>query len=324
MEPNKNNGNDGNDGNDGNNGNNNRKHKYVESDEIIRAPIPVKMGKLLDDDEDEEQEFEIFRIGIMNDSTLDNYIKQALIESKRESIDKKKNSKLIKEKKIEKIRPFIDLLNSKFDELASETREILQKKIYNWVDSTESENSQIQLNSEIMYNIFDFIDSIEEKETNKERALSIEKLKYKIHTIFVPYDISDYIEYCKLMEGIKIKSKLDEEERLENVRRQEELKRQEELERQEEEERICREINLRTELFSQFKIILNRIALCDKNIETIKNQISISIDQFIQLEINQIELEPEIYTNLNKFICSIRIDKKIKEELSKIFVHIQN
>lgn len=261
----------------------------------IRAPIPTMVDKLISYNPEDIDEFEIFKQKIELNDSIDPDLKEIMIQSRKDSIDK---FELKSKSNIEKIMRanIICCLSAKLKLNSNNNTGITQQensfilfKINEWIDGNIK---TIKLNSNTLYQLFQIIDIIKNERQNIN---SIE-----IKNIFEP---EDYFDYISLVDTIKIINKKIAEEKIEKKKLEEEK---------------LDKIKFRQELLSLLMLNLNKLSLFDNKIKTIKDEIEPIINKYINLEIEYIELNNESSENLIKFLNSIRISRENKDNILKL------
>jgi len=267
-------------------------------DDNIRKPIPTITDILIGNDTDE---FEKFKYTILSDKLIDNDMKQIIIQSRKEEIEKfdKKSKKNIENAiRSSIIAPLIIRIKDiNYNKINLNQKEYLIQQINKWVD----ENIQIiKLESDTLYEVYELIDMIKIIRSDIDE----EKLK----NIFKPKNYDDFVCFVDTIEIIKTQSIKEEHER---INKKLEKKR---LEEKEEEEKNI-QIKIRQNLLEILILNLNKLCTFDIQIKSLKKELELPINRFIELETENIELEKSLGEKINKFINSIRIIKENKEKL---------
>lgn len=147
-----------------------------------------------------------------------------------------------------------------------------------------------------MYEIYELIDDI------KNIRNDIDVLKIK--NIFKPKNENDYISYINTMEMIKSQSIKEEQER---------INKKLEIDRLKEEKNT--QIKTRQNMLEILFINLNKLSSIDIKTKSLKNELELPINKFIELETEYVELDESLGEKIIKFINSIRMIKENKEKL---------
>jgi hypothetical protein len=256
----------------------------------VPEPIQSRYDTLIDN---QMEDFEMFKNKILLDKTIDNEIKQILINSRKDEIDKfYENSKYNIENTYRSniIRLLIiKLKEEKFDIIGYGRKEYLLNQINKWI---EGKIQKIILESETLYELIELIDSIKSIYSDFEEI--------KIKNIFEPKNMDDYILYSDTMNLIKADSIKYEQMRLD------------------EEENKIKLIKFRKNLLETLIFNLNKLSFIDKEANCLKNELKIPITKFLELKTNYIELEEYIGKRTIRFINSIRITEEKKENIMNL------
>ena len=247
--------------------------------------------------ENETDEFEIFKMKILSDKTIDEDMKQILIESRKEQLYKfKSKTKNNIENALRSGIISILIVRLKNDNLVNidvETKKFLINQIDKWIDG---KIKVIKLESETMFELYELINLI------KITRPDIDDVGIK--KIFEPKNLDDYICYVDTMEKIKLYSIKEEQEK---------INKQIEKAKLEEEKNI--EIGERQKLLKVLIHNLNKLSLIDVETTNLKKDLEIYLNKFISLETNYIELNNGLYEKICNFINSIRISGENKKML---------
>lgn len=259
---------------------------YIELPVPFQEPIPVYEDKLLGDNQDE---FELFKQEIMNDQSLDNNMKQAIINSRRDFIisheDKFKES-AERTNRISMVAILITKLKQdKLSGLNYEQKSHILNQIDKWVDGTIK---QIRLEPEQLYLLYEFIEEIDAK----------------LKEIFTSYNPNEYAEYVSMMDAIKAQSIEDEKRR-----------KAKELENKQKQEAKELETKSREKKISQLITKLNKMSIYDNELKELKSQLDIPIEEFTKCNTEYILLNSEIHTKLMNFISKTRFTQDEKEQI---------
>jgi len=252
-------------------------------DDEIRKPIPVKINKILDD----EDNFEIFKQNILSDNSIDYNTKQIIIESKKEYLENKCKKEIFNIKKTKRINKIAPLIIKIKETNVILDKDIILKKINEWL---EAKISLIELDTENLYKLYELINSIN---------IIVDK-KYELKKLFSPINQDEYIEYIEIMDTIKNQILIEEKNK--------EIKKLELL-------FIEEKKNTRITNIKQLTINLNKLSIFDSKIKIIKEELEIPINKYINLETDFIEISKELYKNTIEFINSLRFDKESKEKI---------
>lgn len=278
----------------------------MDEENDIRAPIPSTSGILLDDGTDD---FIEFKKSILADNTLDEDMKQILIQSRLDMIKKfeaKSKSNIEKAFRSGIISILIVKLKSnEYCKINTDQKEHVLKQIDKWIDGTIK---IIKLDSEILYEINGLIDEIKFVRTDFDGV--------KLKKIFEPKNSDDYICFIDTMETIKLQSIKEEQERINKKMEQKRLEEEAKKKFLEEEEKKTQLIKVRKELVEVLIFNLNKLSLIDKETKQLKENVIIPINNYIELISDYIEIpNDDILIQFVKFINSIRIVKETKEKI---------
>lgn len=271
----------------------------IDEDINIRDPIPSTSEILLDDG---INNFVEFKKSILDDNTIDNDMKQILIQSRLDAIKKfndESKSNIEKAIRVGKISILtVKLKSDKYCKINTVQKEHVLKKIDKWINGTIK---TIKLDSEILYEINELINEIKFVRTDFDDI--------KLKQIFEPKNSDDYICFVDTMEAIKIQSIKEEQDRINKKIEQKRLE-------EEKEEKKTQIIRVRKELVEVLIFNLNKLSLVDKETKLLKENVIIPINNYIELITDYIEISNnEILTQFVKFINSIRILKETKEKI---------
>lgn len=273
----------------------------------IHEPIALKKNILINDDEDD---FEIFKQSILSDESIDNDMKQILIQSRKEQLDKielKSKQNIEKAIRLNIISPLITKLkdNTCF-ELNNEQKKYIINQISRWTDGTIQ---KIKLESETLYALIEIIVIV--------KSTRVDMDDVKIKKIFEPKNQSDYLSYVDMIEEIKTQSIKEEQERIN--------KKIEKAKLEEENNKAKMEkIKFREEITRELIMNLYRLGSIDAETKILKSNLVLPLDKFIKLEIEYIEMSQELFLQTQKFINSIRITKENKENILKSIKILSN
>ena len=255
----------------------------------IREAIPVFTGKLIDDDDDIDN-FENFKKSILADNTLDNEIKQVIINSRKEAIKKfEKKFELNMERTLRVgtiALLIVKIKNNNFRKITQNQKDFILFQIEKWI---EGDIKIINLDSDILYSLFELIDEIENY-TDKN----------KIKNIFEPENKIDYLNYVDMMDQIKLSSIKEENDRI----------------------NIQKYMKLRNDLLNELMFNLTKMSSMDPDSKLLKEQLTIPINKFIEFKTELIELDEDLKNKTLKFLNSIRIKKEDKENIIGLLNHV--
>lgn len=278
----------------------------MDEENDIRAPIPSTSGILLDDGIDD---FIEFKKSILADDTLDEDMKQILIQSRLDTIKKfeaKSKSNIEKAFRTGIVSILkVKLKSNEYCKINTVQKEQVLKQIDKWIDGTIK---IIKLDSEILYEINGLIDEIKFVRTDFDDL--------KLKQIFEPKNSDDYICFIDTMEIIKLQSIKEEQERINKKMEQKRLEEEEAEKKRLEEEKKNKLIKVRKELVEVLIFNLNKLSLIDKETKQLRENVIIPINNYIELISDYIEIpSDDILTQFVKFINSIRIIKETKEKI---------
>lgn len=278
----------------------------IDEENDIRAPIPSTSGILLDDGIDD---FIEFKKSILADNTLDEDMKQILIQSRLDMIKKfeaKSKSNIEKAFRTGTVSILkVKLKSNEYCKINSIQKEQVLKQIDKWIDGTIN---IIKLDSEILYEINGLIDEIKFVRTDFDDL--------KLKQIFEPKNSDDYICFIDTMETIKLQSIKEEQERNNKKIEQKRLEEEEAEKKRLEEEKKNQLIKVRKELVEVLIFNLNKLSLIDKETKQLRENVIIPINNYIGLISDYIEIpSDDILRQFVKFINSIRIIKETKEKI---------
>jgi hypothetical protein len=266
--------------------NNFLKEDKLEED-YIRPPIPTYNDRLIND------EYNIFEDRFEMNDENDDILQQAILESKKEYLDKceeKKNYKVIMKDKIdENIKLLIELLDIINLLENSFIKNIIKIRIEDYINL---ENENIVLEYDIYDEIIEHINN-NYKSSNKQDILKL----------FVCDDEEERQNYLNLIE---LSKQTHEEE--ENIKKE-----KEEIERQQ-----IIELNRRNELFLKINLKLLSLSNFDKNILELKKRIEPKIRDFIDGKNYTLKLNKNDTINFISFLDSIRIENETKNKILKL------
>jgi hypothetical protein len=271
---------------------NNNTNNFNHSNDFDDVPEPIqsRYDTLIDN---QLEDFEMFKNKILLDKTIDNDIKQILINSRKDEIDKfyentKYNIENTYRSNIIRLL-IIKLKEEKFDIVGYGRKEYLLNQINKWI---EGKIQKIILESETLYELIELIDSIKSIYSDFEEI--------KIKNIFEPKNMDDYILYSDTMNLIKADSIKYEQMRLD------------------EEENKIKLIKFRKNLLETLIFNLKKLSFIDDEANCLKNELKIPITKFLELKTNYIELEEYIGRRTIRFINSIRITEEKKENIMNL------
>ena len=278
----------------------------MDEENDIRAPIPSTSGILLDDGIDD---FIEFKKSILADDTLDEDMKQILIQSRFDTIKKfeaKSKSNIEKAFRTGIVSILkVKLKSNEYCKINTVQKEQVLKQIDKWIDGTIK---IIKLDSEILYEINGLIDEIKFVRTDFDDL--------KLKQIFEPKNSDDYICFIDTIEIIKLQSIKEEQERINKKMEQKRLEEEEAEKKRLEEEKKNKLIKVRKELVEVLIFNLNKLSLIDKETKQLRENVIIPINNYIELISDYIEIpSDDILTQFVKFINSIRIIKETKEKI---------
>lgn len=276
-----------------------------DDEENISIPIPSKFDILIGN---EMEEFEVFKRSILSDKSIDQNIKQILIQSRMEQLEKiESKTKINMETAIRSgivSILIVRLKNDTYTNIGIEQKKYLINQIDKWIDG---KIQVIKLESEILFELYELIDTIKIMYPNVDDI--------KIKNIFEPKNLDDYLNFIDAIEQIKIQSIKEEQERINKKIEKEKI--EEELKKIKEEEEEIKNIEIKKRE-SQLNVLifnLNKLSFLDIHTKNLKIDLEVHINKFIGLETNYIELKYELYEKICKFINSIRIDKENKQQI---------
>ena len=278
----------------------------MDEDDDIRTPISSTFGILLDDGTDD---FIKFKKSILSDNTLDNDMKQILIKSRLDTIEKFESRSKFNIEKAFRVGIvsilIVKLKSNEYYKINIVQKEQVLKQIDKWIDGIIK---TIKLDSEILYEINELIDEI--------KFMRVDFDDLKIKKIFEPKNQDDYICFVDIMEAIKVQSIKEEQERINKKLEQKRLEEEAEQKHLEEEEKKNNIIMVRKELVDVLILNLNKLCLIDKETKQLMKNIIIPINNYVGLITDYIEIQSDdILTQFVKFINSIRIAKDTKERI---------
>lgn len=275
-------------------------------EDFVRPPIPSKTGILIDDENDD---FEEFKKSILDNKSIDKEMKQILIKSRLDVIKKfDERSKFNIEKgfRSEKISILtVRLKNNQYNKINSTQKKFVIDQIDKWIDGIIK---TIKLDSEVLYEIIELISEI--------KLIRTEFNDQEIKKIFEPKNPDDYSCFIDTMEIIKLQSIKEEQERINKKNEQKLLEEEAKKKYQEEQEKKNQLIKIRKDLIDVIIINLNKLSSFDNNIKLLKEAVMMPINNYIGLDSDYIEISNgETFIELIKFINSIRILKDIKDKI---------
>jgi hypothetical protein len=257
-------------------------------EEEIREPIASYTDRLV-----EEEPYNIFEEMILSNDDIDEDLRQVMLESRKEYLDKyekKSNDEQIILNKINENKVLVNELINIINLLSNiQIKNRLKSRIDRYIN-LESEN--IILEFDIYDEIIEFINN-NYKSGNKEDILKL----------FVCDNEEERQNYLNLLE---LSKKTYEEEEIQK-------KEKEEIEKQQ-----IFELNRRNELFLKINLKLSSLSNFDKNILDLKNKIDPKIRDYINGKNYTLKLNEDDTINFISFIDSIRIESKIKNEILKL------
>ena len=263
---------------------------YSNDFDDVREPIQSRYDTLIDN---QMEDFEMFKNKILLDETIDNDIKQVLINSRKDEIDKYyENSKYNIENAYRSnliSLLIIKLKEDKFNIIGYGQKEYLLNQINKWI---ECKIPKIILGSGTLYELIELIDSIKSVYNYFEEI--------KIKNIFEPKNMDDYILYSDTMNLIKADSIKYEQMRLD------------------EEEKKIKLIKFKKNLLETLIFNLNKLSFIDEEANCLKNELKIPITKFLELKTNYLEVEEYLGRRTIRFINSIRITEDKKENIMNL------
>jgi hypothetical protein len=249
----------------------------------IRDPIPSKSDILFDYG---TENFEEFKNSILADETIDNDLKQILIQSRLDIIEKFENESRLNIEKAFRSDTIsiliVKLKNTNYNKININQKKYIIQQIDLWIDGYIQ---KIVLESEILYEIFELIREI--------KFLRPEICEIKIKNIFEPKNSDDFNSFVNNMETIKEQSIKEEQDRINKL------------------EEKNNNIKCRKDLVEILIINLNKLSIIDSKTKNLKEHLNIPINKYINLETDFIEINnDEIFTKFIEFVKSIRIEKK--------------
>jgi hypothetical protein len=234
----------------------------------IRAPLPNQRLNLADPYNGESIEQYIQRIN--SDNTIDNDMKDILIQSRREFLGLDKpigqvdmsfmdNQIIVRATKVSKVAELF--------KTNQRLKQILCDKLDKFVNLT-IDLMKLEPN-EYIY-VFEIINT---------NTFDSENYTY-LKSIIVPYDQRVLEEYIQVIESSK-----REQEKQDNIRK---------------------EVESRNEKFKVFNQYIMRLKL-DPYVSSLSNDIYPSVQRYLNLETNFVELDSELKNKITKFISSTRI-----------------
>lgn len=262
-------------------------YDYDDEDDNIRAPIEGTIDRLINDNRYGD-DFEEFKQQIISDKSIDNNLKQVMIQSKKDLLDKVNESSIFRIEKSIRIGIISSLVtklkNNNNNKLIPEQCTYILNNIEMWINGTIQ---IIKLNSETLYVVYELIDDI--KKVRKE----IDDNKMK--NIFEPINYEEYVNYINIINDNKMKilnkEKEDKEKEIEKLNK----------------------IKLRQENVEILIHNLNRLSIFEVKIKNLKDEIELPLNKYIQLETDSIELNEKLEQKIKIFINSIRITKDTKD-----------
>ena len=243
----------------------------------IPPPIPSINEKIIDELEEFNilnKEFNEFQNNIRNNYNYDSAMKDIMIKTRKEYIENLSN-KLLKENKENLMNNFFDKIKGYENKYLESRFEILELKINEYIHNPEVK--EIILDYELYYEIYELLNKISDN-----------LLKKKLHDIFKTDDLEKFNEYLEI---IKI-SKNDYELLQKKNNEIKELRKKKFL-----------------SVFSNFE----KLSKFDKSINDLKINISQTIEDYLLLKINNLEINEEYKNKFIEFLNSIRIEKNDKD-----------
>ena len=152
----------------------------------------------------------------------------------------------------------------------------------------------IELDYVIYWNILDTIEKLDVKEESK----------LKLKEIFKPNNQELFEEYNEIINKSIEEYKLKEEERLKKLELEEQRKKQKE-----------EEIKRRMELVNLLIRPMDKLGCYDSKILHLKDEISLSINNYINLQTEKIVLSEELEKKLKHFVNTIRIEIETRNQI---------
>ncbi len=231
-------------------------------------------------------EFENFKNSVMLDNSIDKDMKEILIQSKKEQVEKQ-NKKSIENALRANLVALLIVKLKTYNKIELNQKKYLIEQIENWI---YGKIISIKLETDTLYELNELIDQIKLSQQNIDDI--------KIKKIFEPKYLDDYLCFIDLMDQIKMSSIKEEHEKIE---KKETMKKN--------------EIANRQKLLEIVIHNLNKLSCFDLEIKKVKIDIEPSLNEFLNLKTTHIELEQDVGEKLIKFIKSIRIDNENKELL---------
>lgn len=279
-------------------------------DNDTRQPLPRTIDCLTWSQNDNE-EFENFKKKILSDDSIDNNMKQIIIQSRIEFIknhEKKIQQNTEKILRLGIITPLkIKLKDKNFNKISFVNKENIILLIDNWIDMKVE---YIKINSEQLYQLYELIDLME----NEKKISDTQKIK----NIFIPTNPDEFIELVEMMESVKTQSILEEKYRVERELETKRIEDEKKIKQEELEKIKLQEIVIRNEKIKLLLFNLNKMIGFDCEIKNLKDSLNVPIEKYCNLENELIVMDEKLYNNTIKFINSIRINKQDKESIIKL------
>lgn len=263
----------------------------------VRDPFPTKTMVLMES-HDPLKEFNEFKARIRKDRTLTQHEKCALINNER--IKMELQLKREEEMKI-RVKSMVDLKvrlsNPKIDKIKpSWAREILEK-ISIW---ERNPLGSITLDSESLYDV--------NKMINESNTCSAE-IKRVVSCIFRALDWNHYRDYSTMMDDVMRQSVEDEKRLAEQKLFEEERAR-------EIQNMMIERHNLLESLIYQ----MDRISAYEPNVKILKEGVADSLNHYLNLRTEKLEINTEVYDQFISFVKSIRLIEGLRNRILEICV----
>ncbi len=259
-------------------------------DDNIRAPLPNKVSCLMYEDLEDLDTY----IQNLESQNLDQEIKNVMIETRREFLlkhrpdlvkdsDVNKIESIINEELVERALSLSDFVK-KIKEISNpELQELINTKIIDYINVSID---IIRLEYPDYEQFVEFIDSID-----------LDKSTYSyVKNIIKPLDENGYVIYKQTMEESKKELELRA--------------------------LLDKKILERKVLIDKLYFHINKIAKFDRDVGEIKLLLEQKISIWIELFVDNIELDEHEYNKINNFIKSIRLIDEDRESINNIFIKI--
>lgn len=266
-------------------------------DEQVQELFPTQT-MVLEEGNDPLKEFNEFKAKIRKDSTLTQFEKCALINKKREKMEE--NIRRQEDGRI-RVQSIVDLKirlsNPKIEKIKPSWANDILEKINIW---ERNPLGSITLDSESLYDILKMID-----ESNTCSA----ETKLIVSCIFRALDWKHYREYSTMMDDV-MKQSVEDEKRLAEQKLFEE-KRESEIQNM-----MIERHNLLESLIYQ----MDRISAYDPNVFTLGNAVADSLNYYLNLRTEKLEINTEFYDQFILFVKSISLANKLQNRILEICV----